>query len=64
MIQFALGLAAGAVVGLALEWLVDWRSLVPGRKAEALKTEPVLRQRGNVDTSTDFRPEGEGRETV
>ena len=32
--QFLFGLAAGVIVGLVMEWVIDWAGLLPARPAQ------------------------------
>jgi hypothetical protein len=61
MIQFLAGLVAGALVGLVMEWIVDWRALAPRQTRPAPPDRRAenrnLEQLSEADASAASTPE-------
>jgi hypothetical protein len=47
MTQFIFGMLAGVVVGLVMEWVIDWTGLLP-KKSAADRNPPKSGQRGTT----------------
>ena len=53
--QFLFGLFAGIVVGLVMEWVIDWTGLLPKRSA----SKPVSQKRTQVVAASSKRVDDE-----
>jgi hypothetical protein len=45
MAQFAFGLLAGVIVGLVMEWVIDWSGLFPTRTADKRKSKSAAQNK-------------------
>lgn len=52
MMQFFFGLIAGLLIGLVMEWIVDWQLLTPGSGLAARRSQAQPREKTEDHTAT------------
>lgn len=56
--QFAFGLLAGIIVGLVMEWVIDWTGLLPRKRVEEDRArKPDSASKSNHTSKVDRAPD-------
>jgi hypothetical protein len=59
--QFAFGLLAGVVVGLVMEWVIDWAGLMPNKSKAQTGRKPATKSAASGAPTTHNSTGSQGR---